>query len=138
MTYHLAYEQVQEQGRLGECPPSVFELKVAEAGRMVLARVDGSLEGEHAAGFLTWMRPLCGFSRGIVVDLRRVSDIDGSGVRALVVLQEELENERGELRLVVQPGSSVEQTLCLLSLQERFKLYDTATDAWVERLESAC
>src|SRR5438045_1448917 len=93
MGHNLFYEQRDAPASIPDPCPSTFELKIAESGQMVFARVDGPLDSEHAAGFLTWMQPLCRLSRRIVLDLRRAAQVDASGVRALLHLQQELELE---------------------------------------------
>jgi anti-anti-sigma factor len=113
-----------------ETAPSAFELRVVEAGRMALARVEGPLDVEHATRLLNRLQPLCRTARRLVIDLRRADYIDSSGVRALMLLHSELEGQGGELRLVVRPESRVERTLSLLRLHERFAFYTGAQEAW--------
>src|SRR5437762_356564 len=102
------------------------------SGPEVLARLEGPLSLGDAEDLLNWMQPLCAVARRIVLDLRGVERIDAAGVRVLVLLQEELAAGRGELRLLVQPGSRVERTLMLLRLQERFRLHEPTVDGGVE------
>lgn len=123
---------VQSPAQPGRAPV-LFEVKVAESGRTAFARVDGPLSGDHCPCFLERVQPLCTRLRRVVVDLRRAQYIDSSGVRALLLLQEELDAGRGELRLVLQPGSPVERTLSLLRLTGQFKTYGTASEAWTRR-----
>lgn len=117
--------------------PGTFALKVAESGRMALARVEGPLNTEHCPGFLQRVQPLCHGLRRIVLDLRRTEYVDSCGVRALLKLQEELAAANGELRLVLLPGSTIERTLSLLRLTGQFKTYCNASEAWIRRPDAA-
>ncbi len=116
-----------------ERPGSPFELKVVEAGRMALARVQGPVDAEHAPSLLMQLEPLCTRHRRLVLDLRRADYVDSAGVRALLHLHERLEPHQGELRVVVQPNGRVERTLTLLQLPERIRLYHTVLTAWIRR-----
>ena len=115
----------------GEREAAPFELRVAQAGRAALARIDGPLSGEHCPRLLDGVRPLCRGLRRVVLDLRRTQYIDSSGIRALLQLQQEVEAGKGELRLVVMPGSRVERTLSLLRLTAHFQTFGTASEAWI-------
>ncbi len=114
-----------------------FDLRVAEAGRSVMVRVEGPLDVEHAPVLTARLRALCGPGRRMVLDMRRVQFVDSAGVRALLALRADLEGERGELRLVIEPGSRVARTLALLHLQDTFPTYRSASEAWIERRRAA-
>ena len=107
-----------------------FELRLAETGKQVLVRVDGPLDVEHSPEFLRKLQPLCGSARRVVADLRRADYIDSAGVRALLKLQGQLRPNQGELVLVVDPGSRAMRTLKLLRLDNQFRMFDRASDAW--------
>ncbi len=108
-----------------------YELRVVEAGRMTLARLTGPLDAEHSRRMLERLEGLCGPSRKLVLDLRWTSFVDSAGVRALLELHGRLQGAHGELRLVVQPRSSVSRTLSLLQLNTHFQLFGTASEAWL-------
>lgn len=116
--------------------PKPFELRVVESGKMVLARIDGPLDMEHAPEVLQRLKPYCGAASRIVVDLRRTDYLDSAGVRTLLQLQEGMEaQEEGcaEFRLVLRPDSRVQRTLNLLRLESRFNIFDSASAAWIRR-----
>ena len=106
------------------------DLRVVEAGRMVLARLSGPLDAEASQRLLERLRPLCA-SRKLVLDLRWASFVDSQGVRALLELHDLLHQAHGELRLVVQPRSGVARTLTLLQLNTHFRLFPSASEAWI-------
>lgn len=122
---------------VGRRPDAGFETRVADTGRMVLARAQGPLDSNHAAGFLERLRTSCAPGRCLVLDLRRVDCIDSDGVRALLALQEAAVAAQTELRTVVQPGSRVARTLSLLRLQDQLATFDSASDAWIRRAKAA-
>jgi anti-sigma B factor antagonist len=107
-----------------------FELHLRQAGRTVLARVNGPLDLHHSPQFLNRMDPFQSGYRRVVVDLRDAEYVDSAGVRALLLLHRNLASSRSELRLVVKPGSRVERVLRLLKLDSYFHLYQCAVDAW--------
>jgi anti-anti-sigma factor len=110
-----------------------FEVKVVESGRMARADVRGALSMDHTSEFLARLRPICDHTNRVVLDLRRAEYVDSDGVRALLALQNEMDDRHGELRLVVQPESRVSRTLSLLRLNNRFRIYDSVSDAWITR-----
>lgn len=110
-----------------------FDLSISGKERASLVRVIGPLDIQHADGFLDQVRPLCGPQRRVVVDLRAADYVDSSGVRALMELDEKMLAQKGDLRLVVQPGSRVERVLGLLRLLDKFHVYNSASEAWQER-----
>lgn len=110
-------------------PPPPFELKVAESGRQVLARVEGPLDVEHSPELLARLERVGG-ARRVVVDLRGADYVDSAGVRALLRLQGELRAAQSELVLVMDPGSRAMRTLKLLRLDGQFRIFDRASEAW--------
>jgi len=117
--------------------PSPFALKVTHAGRTATARVEGPLDLEHGSQFLNQVQPLCGEGRCLVLDLRPTDYLDSSGVRALLLLREQMEAARGELQLVIGPGSRVERTLKLLKLHDCFSTGDSMLEARGHRPQAA-
>lgn len=83
-----------------------------------------------SARLLVRARPLIPNCGVLIVDLRDVEFIDGSGVHTLLKLAEILAADRKELYLVVQPNSTVERTLNLLELSEQFQCFPTLEQAW--------
>jgi len=119
-------------GRMERLAPR-HALRIVEAGRMVLVDVQGPLDVEHTPRFEQQVRRFCRPGRKLVVDLRRAEFVDSAGVRTLLSLHQELQASGGELRLVVAAESRVERTLTLLQLQEHFRIYHNASEAWTQR-----
>ncbi len=116
--------------------PKPFDMRVVESGKMVLARIDGPFDGEHAPEVLRRLKPFCEAASRVVVDLRRTDYLDSTGVRALLQLQESMEAKAeggAEFRLVLRPDSRVQRTLSLLRLENRFHIFDSASAAWIRR-----
>ena len=118
-------------------PGSGLHIRTAESGRLVLARVSGPLDLATVPSFVNRLQSLHAPRRRLVLDLRDVDYIDSDGVRALLHVQEDLEADAGEIRLVVRPGSRVARTLSLLRLEQRFPIFDGVLDAWIRRRKSA-
>jgi anti-anti-sigma factor len=137
MIEHEAAPRPRDWRAYADEPSPGFDLRVVESGGMVLGRVAGPLDVEHAPEFLARLQALCDTRRRLVVDLRRADYVDSAGVRALLKVQELLEPSGGELRLVVLPGSRVERTLRLLQLLQRFRVYESASAAWGNRSRAA-
>jgi anti-anti-sigma factor len=112
-------------------------LKINESGRSVLVRVDGPLDLEHSSAFLSPLDSLCTSGRRVVVDLLHAEYVDSSGVRAILQLQTLLANVRGELRLVIRPGSRVERVFALLRLLDQLEVYPSVSEAWEGRTRIA-
>lgn len=113
--------------------PTPFNLRVVESGKLVLARIDGPLDYAHAEEVRERLEPFCRTARRVVIDLRRAEYLDSTGVRTLLQLQEAVEAQEAELRLVLSSGSRVYRTLALLHLEGRFAIYDSVSDAWIRR-----
>lgn len=107
--------------------------RVWEAGRRVLARAFGELDGEAARALESRLLPLCRGRRRVVLDLRGVEYLDSNGVRALLRLHHQLQGQGGELRLVVHAGSRALRTLTLLQLDEHFAIHESLLLAWISK-----
>jgi anti-anti-sigma factor len=107
-----------------------FQLSLVEAGRAVLARVQGPLDLEHASHFLRRVQPYCEDGRRVVVDLTGADYVDSSGVRALLALKSVVDGVRGELRLIIPDESRARRTLSLLRLLDHFEVHASAAEAW--------
>lgn len=110
-----------------------FEVSVTGGERHSMVRVSGPLDIQSTPQLLEKVLPLCGPGRRLVLDLRTADYVDSSGVRGMMEVEERLAADRGELRLVVQPGSRVERVLNLLHLTNRFHLYNSSSEAWQEK-----
>jgi len=112
-------------------PETAAALSVVEGGRVVAVRVEEALDLASVPAFLKRIQPLCRNRQRVILDLRPVDFVDSEGVRALLLLKRELDEARGELRLVLQPGSRVQRTLTLLRLERWFAIYPSVRDAWL-------
>jgi anti-anti-sigma factor len=101
----------------------------SRAGNLALLCVTGPLDDAGALRLRERVRSLSLNSRCLILDLGAVEFIDSDGVRALLLMAEELDGESRELRLVIRPGSRVERTLGLLRLLERFRVFPTLPEA---------
>jgi anti-anti-sigma factor len=88
-----------------------------------------ALDVENSPRLLQRAQPVSRNCRCLVVDLSEVEFVDSSGVRTLLSLASELEQQGKELRLVVRSGSRVERTLSLLRLVDRFRICPTLDEA---------
>lgn len=111
----------------------VAGLKIHESGRSVIVRVLGPLDLERVPLFLGRLEPLCTTGRRVVLDLLHADYVDSSGVRAILQLQSQLAELRGELRLVIRTGSRVERVFSLLRLIDQLDVYQTVSEAWEGR-----
>src|SRR5437868_1650041 len=104
-------------GYMGQSMPRrslSLEVTVVEPGPRTLARLEGPIDEDHAPALQRWIEPLCIPSQQLVLDLRRADLLDSAGVRALLLLQERLEEGGGHLCLLVTPESAIHRTLSLL------------------------
>lgn len=131
MSQHAVAEYAEAAPLFPRAAALPHDLRVVEAGRMILARLSGPLDAEHSQRLMERLRPLCAPSRKLVLDLRWTNFVDSAGVRALLELQDQLHAAHGELRLVVQPRSSVARTFKLLQLHTYFSMFPSASEAWI-------
>ena len=68
----------------------------------------------------------------LILDLRLVEYIETPGLRLLMTLNEELQAEGSQVRLVVRPGSRVERTLRLAGLDQQCAVFHTVREALSE------
>lgn len=107
-----------------------FNVHVSVAGRAVLARIRGPLDLHYTPRMVDGLESFLESANRVIVDLRSSEYIDGTGVRALLSMHKSLESARGELRLVVQPGSRVERVIRLLRLESHFAMFASPSEAW--------
>ena len=118
-------------------PGSWFEIRIAQAGQRILARVTGEMDGAAARSLESRLSPLIAEGRRVVLDLRQAAYLDSDGVRALLRLRRDLQARHGELCLVLRAGSRALRTLVLLRLDGGFSIYDSALLAWVGKPRAA-
>ena len=114
-------------------PPGTPGSSAVSGGPTVLLCPSAPLDIAGARALIERARPLLSTCRRLLVDLQDADFIDSSGVRALLYLATELEEDGKELRLVVRRGSRVERTLGILRLLERFQTEYVADPAWRHR-----
>ncbi len=71
-------------------------------------------------------------ARRVILDLSATAYADSVGLRELVALQQHLQTEGRELRLVVLPGSRIDRALRLVGFSSLLSLYPTGRLAWRE------
>src|SRR5438552_13124244 len=105
--------------------------RIFRGGRTWFVGLTGPLDTVSVDGFRETMTRLqserC---RSMVLDLRRVSYADSQGIRALLLLRDQMLQRRARLRLVIPESSRVRRTLQLLRLDALFQIYATPVEAW--------
>lgn len=114
----LRYSAARDLGRR----EAGFQLQVSEDAQSVAIRVIGALDIETAPALEARMLPVRPAVRRIVVDLREADYLESGGVKVLFALQEQLDDQEGNIRVLVRPGSPAERKIRLLRLAERFDL----------------
>jgi anti-anti-sigma factor len=105
--------------------------RIFRGGRTWFVGLTGPLDTVSVDGFRDTIAKLRGERcRSLVLDLRRVSYADSQGIRALLLLRDQMMQRRGRLRLVIPEGSRVRRTLQLLRLDALFQIYATPVEAW--------
>jgi anti-sigma B factor antagonist len=112
-------------------------VRAANVGRQTLLRVCGPLDSGTTPSLREALQPFQRGSEGLTLDLRPVEYIETPGLRLLMGLNEELQAEGGQLRLVVRRGSRVERTLQLAGLDQQCAVFHTVRQAWSEPSGSA-
>jgi len=78
------------------------------------------------------LQPFRRLGQGLTLDLRPVEYIETPGLRLLMTLNEELQAEGDQVRLVVRQGSRVERTLRLAGLDHLCAVFHTVREALSE------
>lgn len=113
---------------------SHLETRIYEGGRSRLVVARGPLAATSVPQFFGQVAELIHRGcRSLVLDLRQVDFVDSQGVKALLVLREELLARRVPLRLVLSGESKVERTLRLLRFESLFEIHQSPSDAWRSR-----
>lgn len=111
-------------------PASLVSSPATETtGHKALLCWSGQLDAAASISFLTRARTLYRSCGCLIADLSGIDFLDSDGVRALLLLREEMEKVGRELRLVVPAGSRADRTLTLLQLMDRLQVYRTVTEA---------
>src|SRR5262249_20103585 len=105
--------------------------RIFRGGRTWFVGLTGPLDTVSVDGFRETITNLLGERcRSLVLDLRRVSYADSQGIRALLLLRDQMLQRGGRLRLVIPESSRVRRTLQLLRLDALFQIYATPVEAW--------
>jgi anti-anti-sigma factor len=111
-----------------------LRFRILKCGRIGYARVSGPLDMAAIGPFRRQIRRLLDSGcRALILDLSRVQFVDSQGVRALLLLRDEVEKRCAWLRMVVPQGSPVDRTLRLLRFDSLFTIFGSASAAWRRR-----
>jgi anti-anti-sigma factor len=96
--------------------PNIAPLSIrntVRAGRQCLA-VTGELDLDSAGRLEEAVRQVCGSGNGLVIDLRKVTFMDSTGLRVLIVAATLCEEKGHELQIV--PGEDIQRVLEMTGL----------------------
>lgn len=110
--------------------PASSASPVVRKGHLALLCVAGPLDASHSEFLLERGKAMARTCRCVIVGLERSPYTDSPGARAIEALTAELDEVGAELRLVIAPGSQLEQDLAHLASDQRLRCYPT--------LEAAC
>ena len=126
-----------EQGHSGLSTSLAPHSAPGTGSHLALVCWSGPLDATASTGFLQRARMLCRNCACVIADLTGIDFLDSDGVRALLLLKEEMAVAGRELRLVVPPGTRAARTLTLLQLMERLQVYSTVAEASAPRTQPA-
>jgi anti-anti-sigma factor len=106
-----------------------FEIRLSPIEGGMHARILGPLDLHHAPDLLVRLEDHLTTGKLLVVDLHQADFVDSSGIRALLLLQKNLDAAHGHLHLVIRPGSRVERVIGLLQLETHFRIFANRSDA---------
>lgn len=98
-------------------------------GNVEVVKVEGRLDGFAAPQLDAQLQDAIKNKRTkIIVDLSKTEFLSSAGMRALLNARLEVQDKRGELRLV-GPSPYILESLQLVGLDKLFKIYDTPQQA---------
>ena len=104
--------------------PDGFRIEVSQQGEARVLRLMGELDLSGVDLFERTLEAELGAEVGIVaLDLRALTFMDSSGLRALVMADGRVKNAGGKL-VVVRPYGPVERVMRLTDVAERLELVD--------------
>jgi anti-anti-sigma factor len=103
------------------------------AGRWSVVRCVEPLDAQGSARLRTLFTGTVQRARRVILDLSASAYADSAGLRELLALQQYLQTEGAELRLIVPPGSRIDRTLRLVGFASLFSLYPNARLAWRQK-----
>lgn len=105
-------------------------LKQSMAGRSSVVRCGQPLDAQVCARLRALMAGSMQRARRVILDLSAAAYADSAGLKELLALQQRLQTEGAELRLVVPPGSRIDRALRLVGFASLLSLYPTGRLAW--------
>jgi anti-anti-sigma factor len=106
------------------------ELRHSRHGDAIVAEIVGEVDASNSPAIAGDLRDLVNNrSTRLVVDLSPTRYLDSAGINLLFSLGEELRSHQVQLRLVVDPASSVARMLALTGLDKANATFDSLTAA---------
>ena len=102
------------------------------AGRSAVVRCGQPLDAPTSARLGSLLADSLQRARRVILDLSAASYADSDGLKGLLTLQQRLQTQGAELRLVVPPGSRIDRALQLVGFASLLPLYPTGRRAWRE------
>jgi anti-anti-sigma factor len=105
-------------------------LSQSMAGRASVVRCGEPLDARMCARLRALAAGPMQRARRVILDLSAATYADSAGLKELLVMQQRLQKEGSELRLVVPPGSRIDRALRLVGFASLLSLYPTGRLAW--------
>jgi anti-anti-sigma factor len=102
------------------------------AGRSSVVRCGLPLDAQASARLGSLIADSLQRARRVILDLSAASYADSAGLKGLLALQQRLQTQGAELRLVVPPGSRIDRALRLVGFASLLSLYPSGRLAWRE------
>jgi anti-anti-sigma factor len=100
------------------------------AGRSSVVRCGQPLDAAVCAGLRALVAGPMQRARRVILDLSAAAYADSTGLKELLALQQRLQKEGAELRVVVPPGSRIDRALRLVGFAPLLSLYPSGRLAW--------
>jgi anti-anti-sigma factor len=114
--------------------PELAQLSLESKGDVELASVAGEVDASNVDDLSQrLLASVSNQARALVIDLRKTSYIDSSGISLIFDAAARLRNRRQELRLVVTPHSFVGEVLAAVSMEQSVAI-DPALDEALQAL----
>jgi anti-anti-sigma factor len=127
-------EDVGEGLRISRSPGSsggeTEMLVQSMAGRSAVVRCGQPLDAPTSARLGALLADSLQRARRVILDLSAASYADSAGLMGLLALQQRLQTQGAELRLVVPPGSRIDRALRLVGFASLLSLYPSGRLAW--------
>jgi anti-anti-sigma factor len=100
------------------------------AGRSSVVRCAQPLDAQASTRLRDLVAGSVQRARRVILDLSAAGYADSAGLRGLLELQQQLQIQGAELRLVVPPGSRIDRALRLVGFASLLALYPNGRLAW--------